>query len=312
MRWTPEVPLGLEIAPDALTLVRLRGRGRRRSLAAWRTQPLPPGLINVSPVEPNVTDPTAFSDALRDLLQGHRAGPVAVALPDPVARVTLFDVASLPSQGDDLTRLVRWHLEKTFSVELPSAQFVHQPFRRSDGEVGHRVLASAIDRAILTQYEEALLRAGLEPRVVDLASLHRFNLHRRSIMRLAEPDYHFIVLTIAAAGLTMMIVEGGTPAYLRIKGTRRALSGPGAVDRILDEVELSLNAYGKEKDLSRVTHLFVSATDAAAELSDRLAARFHLTVAILGSAELPLDGVAALSETDVVRVSAALGAAVER
>ena len=129
---------------------------------------------------------------------------------------------------------------------------------------------------------------------------------------MTSQDHHFIFLAVTGASLTVIIFESGTPAYVRIKGTRKPLVGQEAVDRILDEVELSLNAYGKEKDLSRVTHLFVSATDAAAELSDRLAARFHLTVAMLGSAELALDGVSALSEADVVRASAALGAAAER
>ena len=313
MRWGPWTRVGLEIAPDGLTLVRTRGRGRRRIVTDVRTQPLPPGLVTVSPIEPNIADPAEFGRAVRALTQGRRVGPVGVALPDALARVALFDVASLPPQAIDVARLVRWHLEKTFSVDLPSARFVHQRFRRPDGEPGHRIVASAIEEAVLSQYETVLIQEGLEPRVIDLASFHRFNLYRSHMARLTEPDHHFIFLTITGAALTLMIADGGTPAYLRIKGTRRPFAGPEAASRILDEVELSLNAYGKEKDLSRVTHLFVvSATETADDLSDQLAARFHLTAGLLGSGDVTLEGADALSRREFAGASAALGAALER
>lgn len=313
MRWGPWTRVGLEIAPDGLTLVRTHGRGRRRIVTDVRTQPLPPGVVSVSPVEPNIADPAEFGRAVRALTQGRRVGPVGVALPDALARVALFDVARLPPQPIDMARLVRWHLEKTFSVDLPSARFVHQRFRRPDGESGHRVVASAIEEAVVAQYETVLIQEGLEPRVLDLASFHRFNLYRSHMARLTEPDHHFIFLTITNAALTLMIVDAGTPAYLRIKGTRRPFAGPEAVSRILDEVELSLNAYGKEKDLSRVTHLFVvAAADVADDLSDQLAARFHLTAGLLGTGDVTLDGAGALSRREFAGAAAALGAALER
>ncbi len=311
-RWGQGTRFGLEIAPDLLTLVRIRGRGRRRTLTGWWTHPLPPGVLNLSPIEPNIADPAEFGRAIRRVIQENRVGAVSVAVPDPVARVVLFDVARLPSQANDLTQLARWRLEKTFSVELPSAHFIHQRFPRSDGEPGHRVLASAIDRKVLTQYEQVLVQAGLEPRVVDLTSFHHFNLYRPQMNRLAKPEHHFIFLTITSASLMVMIFESGSPAYVRIKGTRKPLAGPEAVYRILDEVELSLNAYGKEKDLSRVTHLFVSAVGASDALSDRLATRFHLTVRVLGAEDVVLDEMAALPPTEMARAAGALGAALER
>jgi len=313
MRWGQRTRVGLEIAPDGVTLVRTRGWGRRRMVTDVRTQPLPPGVVNVSPIEPNIADPDEFGRAVRALTEGRRIGPVGVALPDALARVALFDVASLPPQPSDVARLVRWHLEKTFSVDLPTARFAHQRFRRPDGEPGHRIVASAIEEAIVSQYETVLIQEGLEPRVIDLASFHRFNLYRSHMARLTEPDHHFIFLTISGAALTLLIADGGTPAYLRIKGTRRPFAGPEAASRILDEVELSLNAYGKEKDLSRVTHLFVvSATDTEDDLSDQLAARFHLTAGLLGAGDVALEGADALSQREFAGVTAALGAALER
>jgi hypothetical protein len=126
---------------------------------------------------------------------------------------------------------------------------------------------------------------------------------------LASPDQHFIVLTITAAALTVMIYEGGSPAYLRIKGTRRSMTGPDAVGRILDEVELSLNAYGKEKDLSRVTHLFLSALDCGDQLPGALEERFHLAVKPLGSADAAVAGLDEVTDMQCARAAAAIGAA---
>lgn len=310
--WRHGVRLGLDIAPDALVFVRVRDRGGRRTVLEARTEPLPSGVLAVSPIEPNVIAPEEFHRALRAVMGQGTHGPVAVSLPDPVARVSLFDVARLPAQARDVQRLVRWHLEKTFSVELSSARLIHQRYHRSDGEPGHRMLASAIALPVLAQYERLLVDAGLEPRVMDLSSFHRFNLYRSRMTRLARPDQHFIVLSSSAAALTFLLFEGGTPAYLRIKGTRKPLIGPDAVDRILDEVEISLNAYGKEKDLSRVTHLFVAALDAADELAARLQARFHLTVHVLGASDAGIQGGHGLEDDGFSRASAALGAAAER
>lgn len=310
--WASRVRLGLDIAPDAVTFVRLRRRGRRQSVVECRREPLPSGLLTVSPVEPNVTDLAELDRALRAVVGARVSGPVVLSLPDPSARVSLFDVAQLPPQHRDVEGLVRWHLEKTFSIELPAARFIYQRCRRSDGEPGHRILAAAMSLPVLAQYEQAVMNVGLEPRVVDLSSFHRFNLFRSSMTRLATPDQHFIVLSTSAAALTFMLFEGGTPTYLRIKGTRKPLTGPDAAERIVDEVEMSLNAYGKEKDLSGVTHLFVSAADGGDDLPRRLQERFHLTVHGFGPLDLGIDGVRDFDQSELVRVSAALGAAAER
>jgi len=87
--------------------------------------------------------------------------------------------------------------------------------------------------------------------------------------------------------------------------------GAEATDRVIEEVELSLNAYGKEKDLSQITHLFLSAIDQADNLPLRLEARLHLAVRMLGTADVGLGRIAALSDQDMTRAAAALGAAME-
>lgn len=312
MRWRHGVRVGLEIAPDLLTLVRVRDRGRRRELIEHRSEPLPAGALAVSPAERNVTDEAAFEQALRTLVGERTGGPIAVSLPDPVARVALFDVAAVPPRREEFERLVRWHVEKTFAVELGTARLTAQRWRRPDGEAGSRILGAAITEPVVGQYERLLAHVGFEALVIDLGTFHRFNLFRQRIVRAASPDHHFIVVTITAASMTVMIDEGGTPAYLRIKGTRRPLTGSEAVERILDEVELSLNAYGKEKDLSRITHLFLSAVDSGETLPGALEARFHLTVESLGPTHTALEGMNALTDTQCARAAGAIGAAAER
>jgi Tfp pilus assembly PilM family ATPase len=313
MGWRQGVRTGLDLAPDAITLVRVRERGRRRVVVEHRSEPLPDGLVVVSPVERNIVDEAAFDRALR-AVAGRRGGPVSVALPDPVARVGLFDVAVVPTRPEEFDRLVRWHLEKAFAVEFGTARLTSQRFRRPDGEAGARILGSAVAQPVISQYEGALVRAGFEPSVVDLGMFHRFNLFRERIAGAARPDQHFIVLIITVAALSLLVFDGGRPAYIRIKGTRRPLTGADAVPRIVDEVELSLNAYGKEKDLSRVTHLFVSVSslEPIDPLSDALAARFHLAVEGLGPANAGIEGLAATPDFPFARAAGALGAAASR
>ena len=312
MSWRHGVRTGLEIAPDGLRLVCVRERGRRREVIEHQSQPLVEGVLAVSPVERNVADEASFEQALKGLTGGRTVGPVAVALPDPVARVALFDVAAVPARRDEFDRLVRWHIEKTFAVELGAARLTSQRFRRPDGEPGARVLGAAITETVLGQYEGVLARAGFEARVIDLGVFHRFNLFRARIVHSASPDQHFIMLAITAAALTVMIFEGGVPAYLRIKGTRKPLAGADAVARILDEVELSLNAYGKEKDLSRITHMFVSCVDCGEGLPGSLEARFHLAVRVLGPEDAAITGFNGLTAIQCAGAGGALGAVAAR
>jgi Tfp pilus assembly PilM family ATPase len=312
MHWRHGIRTGLEIAPDALTLVRVRERGHRREVLEHRSEMLADGALVVSPVERNVADEASFERALRSLAGDRAGGPVAVSLPDPVARVALFDVATVPARRDEFDRLVRWHVEKTFAVELGATRLTSQRFRRPDGEAGSRILGAAVTETVLSQYEDVLARVGFEARVIDLGAFHRFNVFRERITHLASPNQQFIALTITPAALTLMIYEGGTPAYVRIKGTRKPLTGPDAVERILDEVELSLNAYGKEKDLSRITHLFLATVDRGEELPGALEGRFHLAVKLLGPADTGIAGLDALTETQCARAAGALGAAAGR
>jgi Tfp pilus assembly PilM family ATPase len=276
-----------------------------------RSEPLAEGVVVVSPVEPSIADEAAFDRALR-AVAGRRAGRVSVALPDPVARVGLFDVASAPTRPAEFNRLVRWHLEKAFAVELGTARLTSQRFTRPDGEAGCRIVGSAVAHPVISQYESALARSGFEPEVIDLGVFHRFNLYRERIAEAARPGQHFIVLSITGAALSFLVFDGGRPAYIRIKGTRRRLIGADAAARIVDEVELSLNAYGKEKDLSRVTHLFMfmSVVDPVDGLPSALEERFHLTVTVLGPGD---SGLAGLDSSSIGAItSAALGAASSR
>lgn len=310
MGWRHGVRTGLDLAPDAVTLVRVRGSGRRRVVIERRSEPLASGMLVVSPVERNIVDEAAFDRALR-AVAGRRGGRVSVALPDPVARVGLFDVASAPARPDEFDRLVRWHLEKAFAVELGAARLTSQRFSRPDGQAGIRILGSAVAQPVISQYESALARAGFEPEVMDLGVFHRFNLFRARIAEAARPDQHFIVLTITLAALSVLIFDGGRPAYVRVKGTRRPLIGADAAARIVDEVDLSLNAYGKEKDLSRVTHLFLSTVEPIEALPVALAERFHLTVEPLGPGESGLSGLDESPPAFAV-LAGALGAAAGR
>ena len=147
---------------------------------------------------------------------------------------------------------------------------------------------------------------------LDLGVFHRFNLFRARMTDAARPGQHFIVLMVTGSALSLLVFDAGCPAYIRIKGMRRPLTGVDATARILDEVDLSLNAYGKEKDLSRVTHLFMSIVEPIDALSNALAERFHLTVEALTPLNAGIEGLVAASDVPFARAVGALGAAAGR
>lgn len=168
----PEYPLvAVEVRPRGLGVVRLERQGGGLRLAAAASVELPPGLLDLSVTRPNLPDPDAFTSTLSGLLEragALRPGPMALVLPDLVARITVLPVAELTvRRGGDLLEMVRFRLRKTVPFEIRDAQVaVALPPRGGQGAV-----VAAIFRPVLEGYEAALVRLGLLPGLVEVSSL---------------------------------------------------------------------------------------------------------------------------------------------
>ncbi|HET8647360.1 MAG TPA: hypothetical protein VFO85_17820, partial [Vicinamibacteria bacterium] len=170
----PDRPLvAVEVRPRSLGVVRLAREGRRRLvLGAAASVDLPPGCLDLSIVQPNLTSAEGFQRALRSALEKSgvvQGAGVALVLPDPVARVALLPAAEIGSHGHAQTEeLIRFRLRKSVPFEIREARVAFAP---AGAQGADALLVAAIHRPVLEGYEAACRAVGLEPGLVELSGL---------------------------------------------------------------------------------------------------------------------------------------------
>jgi type IV pilus assembly protein PilM len=122
----------------------------------------------------NLRARAAVVAALRQALEAvHEKGmgrEVTLVVPDTVVRVLLLDFDTLPTKLAEALPVVRFRLKKLLPFEADEAQVSYQVMpagRAVPGEKGAvRVLAVALPRLVLEEYEAAVREAGFEPGAV--------------------------------------------------------------------------------------------------------------------------------------------------
>jgi hypothetical protein len=165
----PPLPLvAVEVRPGALAAVRLARDGGRLSLGAAATVELPPGTLEVSLARPNLTNPAAFREALRAVLERTGAlsgGDISLVLPDPVVRLALVPSEGLRGSGRDAEATIRFRLHKALPFDVRSARIAWA------GARGEQALVAVALDEVVRGYEEALESLGFRPGLVEAASL---------------------------------------------------------------------------------------------------------------------------------------------
>jgi len=232
--------LWLETAPRAWPFGRPAGERVRRE------QAIPSGLVQPSATALNISDVEGLAGALRTLVGRRRlrwwATPVALSLPDPCARVVLLDFEAWPRQASDAETLLSWRLQKDLNVPAAETLVAHRVFplkpqagsRAKSGPDGPvNVLAIAIKRAILEQYEQVCAQAGLLPVAISVDSLRCFDLSRPTMGGNDHAtDGAWFFFHVADDSLAFIAGRGAKPVFIRCKplrnGDRRAPAGLAA------------------------------------------------------------------------------------
>jgi hypothetical protein len=136
------------------------GSPRIRSLARV---PLAPGALAVSPFDANVQRPDEVRDALARVAAalGVARARACVVLPDGVARLALLDVP----QDAAAEEYARFKLSAALAYPAGEALVDVLPVG------GSRVVAAAVRRQVVEDYERVVAAAGLAQDRVDLAPL---------------------------------------------------------------------------------------------------------------------------------------------
>lgn len=247
--------LGLEISATGLSFALASG-GKIPQVEAGLSLPFAPGMLSLSRRDPNVTDAKGFVTALREahlrLLTKERS--ICVSLPDAVGRVVLLDLEARFKNREEGIDVIRWKLKKSLPFDIGAVQLDYQTLEEKEsGAVS--LLVSLISRPVVQQYEELIIEAGLEPKLIDFTS---FNLYRLFSPRLdLSEDGAFV--TFYQGAMTVLIFNGGVLSFYRTK------EGVGDVQNLFREVNSSFLVYGDQNPGQTVSEVFCAAAPADAE-----------------------------------------------
>lgn len=247
--------LGLEISGDGLSFA-LAGNGKTLKVEAGLTLPFSPGTLQLSRREPNVVNTQAFVAGVREahlrLLTKERS--VCVSLPDATGRVVLLDLEARFKSRNEGLDIIRWKLKKSLPFDISTVHLDYQTLaEKENGSVS--LLVSLISRSVVIQYEDLLIQAGLEPKLIDFTS---FNLYRLFSARLEMSDNAAFV-TYYRGAMTVLIFFGGVLCFYRTKETA------GEALNLYREVNSSFLVYGDRFPGQVVSEVFSMAGSADAE-----------------------------------------------
>jgi len=192
-----------EIMPQGV--VAARSADAASPLSAVARVLLAEGAVAPSLKPGNVVDRVAVTAAIRGALEqiGERANTrdanLTLVIPDSAVRVLLLDFEALPSREAEALPLVRFRLKKLLPFDADEAMVTYQVMSTSKGVV--RVLAVAIPRDVLSEYETAAREAGFEPGCVLPSTLACL-----AAVDDAEPA---LLVNANPIGVTAAIVRGG-------------------------------------------------------------------------------------------------------
>jgi type IV pilus assembly protein PilM len=153
----------------------------------------------------NVVDRVAVAAAVRKALESldakanSRDADVALVIPDSAVRVLLLDFDSLSNKAAEALPIVRFRLKKLLPFDADDAMVSYQVM--SAGKNLVRVLAVAVPRDVLSEYETAVREAGFEPGAVLPSTL--------AALVSVDDDAPALLVNANTLGVTTAIVQRG-------------------------------------------------------------------------------------------------------
>jgi type IV pilus assembly protein PilM len=211
--------LACEIAPEGVTAARaVLPDGPLESVAR---APLATGAVMPGLKPGNLADRVAVIAAIRralesiDVRPNSRGADLTIIIPDAAVRVLLLDFDTLPAKLTEALPIVRFRLKKLVPFEVDDAMVSFQIM--SSTRMNVRVLAVAIPRDILEEYETAVREAGFEPGAVLPSTLSAI-----AGVAVSEPS---LVVNAGTTGVTTAITRDGVLLLHRSVDLQPAAAG---------------------------------------------------------------------------------------
>ena len=145
---------------------------------------------------------TALVSGIRKALDAValRGRDVTLVVPDAAARVLLLDFDELPGKLSEALPIVRFRLKKLVPFDSDDAAVSFQVMSSTRGLV--RVLAVAMPREVLAEYEGIVREAGFEPSAVLPSTL-------AALAALSQNEAATLIINVGDHTVTTAITRGG-------------------------------------------------------------------------------------------------------
>jgi type IV pilus assembly protein PilM len=213
--------LAVEIRAEGV--VAARAEDAAAALTAVGKANLVEGALSPGLKAGNIVDKTAVVAAVRKALDGvagtgrERSRDVTLVVPDSAVRVLFLDFDQLPSKAAETLPVVRFRLKKLLPFDADDAMVSYQVMSNVKGST-IKILAVAMPREVLTEYEGIVLAAGFLPGAVLPSTL-------AALAGLEESDSAELVVNAGPGSVTTAIVQGGTLMLHRSVDMRSEMGG---------------------------------------------------------------------------------------
>lgn len=126
---------------------------------------MPPGALAVSPGVENILQPNEYIAAIQNLKNGfskERRQTAALVIPDYAVRMSVLDFVNFPAAEEEQKSLVRFRLKKSLPFSVDDAQISFSVQHADAAKKQTDVLAVAIARPVLAQYESLFFSNGFQ------------------------------------------------------------------------------------------------------------------------------------------------------
>jgi type IV pilus assembly protein PilM len=196
--------LAVEVRAEGV--VAARAEDAAALLTAVARADLAEGAVTPGLKAGNIVNMAAVTSALRRVLDGvagsgrERLRDVTVIVPDAAVRVLFVDFDQLPSKAAEALPVVRFRLKKLLPFDADEAMVSYQVMSTEKNSV--KLLAVAMPKSVLEEYEAAVLAAGYLPGAVLPSSL-------AALAGLEETPAPVLVVNAGMGTVTTAIVQAG-------------------------------------------------------------------------------------------------------
>lgn len=279
--------VGLSIGSTHLSIASAVQRGESIDIRHGAVEALEEGICRPSPVEKNILQVDRWRKSVRAVLgRIPRIKHVTLALPDAAVRMLILNLQQVPKGQKDFEKLIQWHMEKAFLYPLGESRFSYQVLARGGNQT--KILATAVKREVIEQYEWLDEKQTIETRQIAPSSFYIFNLFRPLIIRTVGETGQFAFVYFLDGSLTIFIFEQGHLSFIRVKESpKKENAAEESADFLLEELGNSLSFYdGGGNRLQNLTHLFFLIEQPSPEMGARLQEVFHLTPVFLNPSQI--------------------------